>query len=103
MKILPEVTGMSCVTSLANVDLPQPDSPTRPSVSPWRISKLTPSTAFTDWPRPAGKCFTTFSTRTSGFALEGLGDNVAIAGDDAIRSPLQAGRRSRHQDGCRSK
>ncbi len=29
------------------VVLPQPDSPTRPSVSPSRMSKLTPSTACT--------------------------------------------------------
>ena len=29
------------------VVLPQPDSPTRPSVSPRRIEKLTPSTACT--------------------------------------------------------
>ena len=29
------------------VVLPQPDSPTRPSVSPSRTVKLTPSTAFT--------------------------------------------------------
>ena len=31
----------------AIVDLPQPDSPTTPSVSPSRTVKLTPSTAFT--------------------------------------------------------
>src|SRR5262249_6525741 len=30
-----------------SVDLPQPDSPTRPSVSPWRIVRSTPSTALT--------------------------------------------------------
>src|SRR6185503_10122243 len=30
-----------------SVDLPQPDSPTSPNVSPLRISRLTPSTAFT--------------------------------------------------------
>src|SRR3990170_5896757 len=29
------------------VDLPQPLSPTRPRVSPWRMPKLMPSTAFT--------------------------------------------------------
>src|SRR4051812_18511503 len=29
------------------VDLPQPDSPTTPRVSPWRMSKDTPSTART--------------------------------------------------------
>src|SRR5215475_9673261 len=31
--------------SRATVDLPQPDSPTRPKVSPRAIEKLTPSTA----------------------------------------------------------
>src|SRR5260221_9043359 len=30
-----------------SVDLPQPDSPTSPSVSPWRIARSTPSTALT--------------------------------------------------------
>ena len=29
------------------VDLPQPDSPTKPRVSPWNTSNETPSTAFT--------------------------------------------------------
>jgi hypothetical protein len=32
--------------SRATVDLPQPDSPTSPSVSPGSIARLTPSTAF---------------------------------------------------------
>ena len=32
----------------AIVDLPLPDSPTRPNVSPRSIEKLTPSTARTD-------------------------------------------------------
>ncbi|SVB88390.1 uncharacterized protein METZ01_LOCUS241244, partial [marine metagenome] len=27
-------------------DFPDPDSPTMPRTSPWKISKLTPSTAF---------------------------------------------------------
>ena len=48
MKIFPDVTGSSWVTSRASVDFPQPDSPTNPSVSPSTISKLTPSTALTD-------------------------------------------------------
>ena len=52
-----------------SVDLPQPDSPTNPSVSPLRTSKLTPSTARTACPPkrpvPIGKCLTTSSTRTS--------------------------------------
>ena len=52
------------------VVLPQPDSPTRPSVSPRRIEKLTPSTALTTAglpprrpPPPIGKCLT--RSRTS--------------------------------------
>src|SRR3972149_5929422 len=50
------------------VDLPQPDSPTSPKVSPVMTSKLTPSTART-WPtvrwmtpRRMGKCLTRPST-----------------------------------------
>ena len=45
------------------VDLPQPDSPTKPNVSPSSIVKLTPSTALTaplpreNRPSPTGKCF----------------------------------------------
>ena len=37
--------GTSRITVRATVDLPQPDSPTSPSVSPSAIEKLTPSTA----------------------------------------------------------
>src|SRR5215470_3329642 len=45
------------------VDLPQPDSPTTPRVSPSSTLRLTPSTAFTasllreNRPSPTGKCF----------------------------------------------
>ena len=38
---------MSFVIRRAVVDLPQPDSPTSPSVSPLLIVKLTSSTAWT--------------------------------------------------------
>ena len=34
----------------AVVDLPDPDSPTRPSASPAETEKLTSSTAWRDWP-----------------------------------------------------
>ena len=57
-----------------SVDLPQPDSPTIPSVSPSRSEKETPSTAFTVaisfWntiPRVIGKCFFRSSTTRSSF------------------------------------
>ena len=39
--------SMSRITESAVTLLPQPDSPTTPSVAPFRMLKLTPSTAFT--------------------------------------------------------
>ena len=45
--MLPSVTPTSRITARAKVDLPQPDSPTRPTVSPRRTSRVTPSTART--------------------------------------------------------
>ena len=45
--IEPLVGSVSRSSSRAVVDLPQPDSPTSPSVSPRRTSKETPSTALT--------------------------------------------------------
>src|SRR5690606_192866 len=39
-------------TMRAVVDLPEPDSPTRPKVAPRRTSKETPLTATVDGPRP---------------------------------------------------
>src|SRR5215213_5430841 len=48
------------------VDLPQPDSPTKPKVSPAKISNDTPSTARTTSSEPStGKCFTRPRTLTS--------------------------------------
>src|SRR5215208_3088293 len=39
------------------VVLPEPLSPTNPNVSPWRMCRLTPSTAFTvPAPRPSKPC-----------------------------------------------
>src|SRR5690606_2432781 len=66
----PEVGRSSAISTLASVDLPQPDSPAMPSVSPLARSKETPSTALMapicflktiPWVR--GKCFT--RSRTS--------------------------------------
>ncbi|OLT31122.1 hypothetical protein BJF79_08990 [Actinomadura sp. CNU-125] len=45
--IVPLVTSTSRSSARPMVLLPDPDSPTRPSVSPGRRSKLTASTAFT--------------------------------------------------------
>src|ERR1700681_182742 len=45
--MLPAVGSMRRSAVRPTVDLPQPDSPTRPRVSPRRMEKLTPSTAKT--------------------------------------------------------
>src|SRR6478736_2237655 len=41
----PEVWSSSRITIIDVVDFPQPDSPTRPTLSPWPTVKLMPSTA----------------------------------------------------------
>ena len=43
--MMPSVGSSSRVTTRTSVDLPQPDSPTRPTVSPLLMVKLTSSTA----------------------------------------------------------
>src|SRR5256885_356161 len=48
-RTVPPVGSSRRVTARPSVDLPQPDSPTRPTVSPALISRSTPSTAWT-WP-----------------------------------------------------
>jgi hypothetical protein len=53
--ILPLVAVSSPISTLAKVDLPQPDSPTMASVSPARASKLSVSLAFTTLAGPPPK------------------------------------------------
>src|SRR5262249_5121659 len=75
--IVPDVGASAASTSFDVVVLPQPDSPTRPSVSPALIVKLIPSTALTRArlaPKsdpPIGKCF--WRSRTSRSALSARG------------------------------
>ena len=73
-RIRPPDGSSSLRMQRTSVDLPQPDSPTIPSVSPSRSEKETPSTAFTVaisfWntiPRVIGKCFFRSSTTRSSF------------------------------------
>src|SRR4029434_10089502 len=68
----PAVGSSAARMSLEVVVLPQPDSPTRPSVSPALMVKLMPSTAFTQ-PRTlpnrrlaTGKCFLRSRTSSNG-------------------------------------
>src|SRR5262245_221131 len=70
--IVPALGSSAARISLEVVVLPQPDSPTRPSVSPALMVKLMPSTAFTQ-PRtlpsrrpPTGKCFLRSRTSSNG-------------------------------------
>ena len=46
-RIVPEVAGSTWTMARPVVDLPQPDSPTSPRVSPLRKEKLMPATACT--------------------------------------------------------
>src|ERR1700712_5003492 len=72
--ILPLLGSRMRVNSRPAVDLPQPDSPTRPSVSPWRTCRSMPSTARTaptcrlNRPLVIGKCFSSPET-SSRFSL----------------------------------
>src|SRR5688572_22997115 len=68
---VPAVGSRSLRINFPVVDLPQPLSPTRPSVSPCAIEKLTSSTAWT-WaltrektPLRTGKCLVRFFTSRS--------------------------------------
>src|SRR5947208_3464244 len=62
-----------CINSRAVVDLPQPDSPTMPTVSPFRMENDTSSTARTvlrtpNRPPRTGKCFVKPLTWSKGCA-----------------------------------
>src|SRR3989441_6235400 len=106
---LPAVTGSKAVIRRARVDFPQPDSPTRPTVSPRRISRSTPSTARTAAPpRPlSGKCLNapdTRSTTGSGVAEEAGSAACNVADLRGGRLSLELLRRldrQRGSFGCR--
>src|SRR6516164_5192801 len=71
--ISPASRGIRCIRSRAVVDLPQPDSPTMPTVSPLRIVNDTSSTARTvlrapNSPPRTGKCLVSPLTLSSGCA-----------------------------------
>ena len=80
--IVPPVGSSSRSMVRPAVDLPQPDSPTSPTVSPWRTSREMPSTArtglsgrvisvFLYW----GKCFCMLVRRSSGADPSSVGEN----------------------------
>src|SRR5262245_42257521 len=89
--MVPAVGVSAASTSFDVVVLPQPDSPTSPSVSPDLIVKLIPSTALTT-PRvrpksapPMGKCFCRSRTSRSGLSTAG---GLLLDGQPAPRGPV---------------
>ena len=69
------------------VDLPQPDSPTSPTLSPERISRLTPFTARV----PSAKVFSSPSTRRSGAPISGrAGAGVGVSRRSRSSAPGRA-------------
>ncbi|KAH2842093.1 hypothetical protein KXW36_000746, partial [Aspergillus fumigatus] len=88
-RIRPEVWSSRRITIIDVVDLPQPDSPTIPSVCPAATVRLTPSTA-RRLPRGVGKSTTTSSTESSVLVSptrlkESTVRNIAAAGMKASR------------------
>ena len=65
--VMRAVSGRSPMTAIEVIDLPQPDSPTRPMVSPGRTEKETLSTMLTS-PCWAGKAIDRFLTSRTGSA-----------------------------------
>src|SRR5450432_3609571 len=89
-QISPDVGSIRRSRQRPVVDLPQPDSPTSPSVSPRMSSKLTPATACT-WsvsrpnsPLLTGKFFTRSLTRPNGSDLP-----AALKGAPSRSCPMQ--------------
>ena len=90
----PEVGSISWRIVRERVDLPQPDSPTRPKVEPCGISKVTPSSART-WPTVRssktpdliGKCLTRSVTSRSGAPLFMLSRPPSSAAGRSRRIP----------------
>src|SRR5215204_4411931 len=84
--IEPSVGFSSATSSFDTVDLPQPDSPTRPSVSPRASRRFTPSTART-WPTVflktmpwvSGKCFFRSRISSSGSPTATVGKTLTAS------------------------
>src|SRR6202040_3503342 len=86
--ISPALRFIRCINSRAVVDLPQPDSPTMPTVSPLAMENDTSSTARTvlllpNRPPRTGKCLVRPLTCSSGCAApprSSTGSSMSIAG-----------------------
>src|SRR5258708_27126006 len=84
----PELRGIRCINNRAVVDLPQPDSPTIPTVSPLAMENDTSSTARTvlllpNRPPRTGKCLVRPLTCNSGCAApprSSIGSSISVDG-----------------------
>src|SRR5262249_4940821 len=94
--IEPAVGSIRRSTVRPTVDLPQPDSPTRPSVSCGAIVKETPSTARTcapaprKKPPPSAKCFLRSATSSTGPAAFAPSLAPSLVPSLALRASLAA-------------
>ncbi len=68
--ILAPLRGSSPIRASEVTDLPQPDSPTRPTTWPWSTSKETPSTAVASLRPRAVKVTLSSSTESSDMGLQ---------------------------------
>ena len=88
--------GTRPMIAMADTDLPEPDSPTMPSVSPGLTDQLTPSTARTT-PLSVWKCTRRSSTDSNGSAFvagAAGGGSTLVRSASAVSSPSHAGWRS---------
>jgi hypothetical protein len=83
----PAVRVCRRVAQRASVDLPEPVSPTRPRVSPRRISRLTPSTAWTVSASRPGKEDPTADREVLDHAVQAEQDVARLA--DRLRHAAQ--------------
>src|SRR3984957_205153 len=88
-RMVPAVGSIRRSTVRPTVDLPQPDSPTRPSVSRGAIAKETPSTASTlPPPRPKKPWRTVKCVLRSDTSSTGVAASVTLRASAAARSAI---------------
>ncbi|MNT63226.1 hypothetical protein D3C72_2010230 [compost metagenome] len=83
MRTLPLSGAISPISVRPSVDLPEPDSPTSPSVSPWRISSEMSRSASTRRP-PVAKVLHRFFTTISGCAAAASSLPCGLCGTAAM-------------------
>src|SRR5260370_32802519 len=98
---VPAVAGINPTRMRPAVDLPEPDSPTSPSVSPAMTSKLTSSNAFSGETPPAWLTMNVFlrprASTIAGSAIGGASKKNARRAADAMQLSCRLERRPRPQ------